>query len=282
MILLSLAILFFMALNFFLLQQQTQPRYDFSRIAAIAEAYKNNHSDSGLDDYDRSDFLAYEKPKKAAPEYFTFNPNTLDENGFRRLGFPAWMIRNIMKYRNKGGEYRKKDDFARVYGLEAEDYRKLVPYIDLPETIEYENKYADKRVPAKLKLLIDINTADSALLTELPGIGPAFASRIIKFRNSLGGFSSVEQLLEVYGMDSARYDQVLPRILLSENVTKININTAGYKELSAHPYARGKVAGAIINYRAQHGNYSTTEDIRKIYIIDTKVYEKLLPYITVN
>jgi len=101
---------------------------------------------------------------------------------------------------------------------------------------------------------VDINSADSVALDELPGIGPAFARRIIKYRERLGGFADPDQLKEVYGMDSARLTGFIKLIRIDTSVIrKLDINKATFKELLAHPYLEYEQVKAIARFRDKKG-----------------------------
>jgi competence protein ComEA len=130
---------------------------------------------------------------------------------------------------------------------------------------------------------IDINMADSTAFIALPGIGSRLAERIIHFREKLGGFHSIDQIAEVYGLADSVFHLIRP---LLQNppftVKKININTAGLDELKAHPYIRYAIANSIVRYREQHGAYADIEDLKKIMLITEQIYNKISPYLTAS
>ncbi|MEJ7684007.1 MAG: helix-hairpin-helix domain-containing protein [Segetibacter sp.] len=127
-----------------------------------------------------------------------------------------------------------------------------------------------------------MNTADTSALISLPGIGSKLAARIVNFREKLGGFSSVNQLGETYGIPDSTFQKIKPQLQCNHPALKtININTADINVLRAHPYLRWNIANAIINYRQQHGNYKSVEDIRKIDLITDDLYNKIAPYLVI-
>lgn len=127
---------------------------------------------------------------------------------------------------------------------------------------------------------IELNTADSAQLTSVYGIGPSFAMRIIRYRNRLGGFYNKKQLKEVYELDSAKYAEIKDQLTVDPSeVIKININTISFASLRQSPYLSYKQASAIIEYRAQHGNYNSIDDVGNVAIITPAVLHKIEPYI---
>lgn len=209
---------------------------------------------------------------------FTFDPNNLPAEEWKRLGLSSKQINTIKNYESRGGKFYRKEDLAKIYSISKEDYIRLEPYILIPQL------KGDKAVsPRYVPQIIELNLADSSMLVKLPGIGSVFASRIIKFRSNLGGFYKVEQLKEVFGMDSARYVQMLPLLKVDPSkVRQININTAGIEEFKAHPYFRYKIGNAMINYRRQHGDYKNKEELKKLILIGEELFEKINPYITLG
>lgn len=154
------------------------------------------------------------------------------------------------------------------------------------DSFRLEKHFARQHYPAQDPydtLFVDINTADSARLCLLRGIGPVFASRIVKYRALLGGFVSVDQLLEVYGMTGERLSAILPHLTLTQsNVRLIPVNQASLNELRRHPYIDYYQARAIVNYRKTVGNIHSSNDLLKINILDDSAVRKISPYIQFN
>lgn len=142
----------------------------------------------------------------------------------------------------------------------AKNYKK--PYPKRPT-------YTKKASAGKPPLMIEINTADSSQLTRLYGIGPSFAGRILKYRGMLGGFFSPEQLLEVYGMDSARYDGFKAHIRVDTScIRKIPVNTAEFRDLLRHPYLDYETVKLIVNYRKYKEPISCHDTLRSVIAYD--------------
>ncbi|MEJ7821464.1 MAG: helix-hairpin-helix domain-containing protein, partial [Chitinophagaceae bacterium] len=117
----------------------------------------------------------------------------------------------------------------------------------------------------------------------LPGIGSKLAQRIIAFRSKLGGFYSVDQIKETFGLPDSTFVKIKPQLSVSSStIKKINLNTATLDEMRSHPYLRYNVANAIIQYRIQHGNFSTVAEIKKIMIITDDIFNKVSPYLTIS
>ena len=128
-------------------------------------------------------------------------------------------------------------------------------------------------------ILIDINSADEIQLQYVKGIGPAFAERIIKYRELIGGFHHIHQLMEVYGIDRDKFIQLKDQIKLTGETEKININSLDQKQISRHPYISYQEAKLIVAYRKKHGPYKSVYDITKIGVMDSSFVKKILPYI---
>ena len=131
--------------------------------------------------------------------------------------------------------------------------------------------------------IIDINRADTGLLQRLPGIGGVLAARIVMFRKKLGGFSSLSQLREVYGLSEEVYRQIAGRLACDPDlIRKININAEELYPLRSHPYTKGNIAQTIISYREQHGLFDSLSELKKINSIVPEALEKMLPYLSVR
>jgi competence ComEA-like helix-hairpin-helix protein len=129
-------------------------------------------------------------------------------------------------------------------------------------------------------IIIEINTADSAKLTELHGIGPAFARRIISYRDRLGGFYNKEQLREVFGIDAEKYNELQVQVKVdASKIKRININKVNFDGLSHFPYLSYKQMNAIIQFREQHGDYEKLADMKNIAILNDEILRKIEPYL---
>ena len=250
-------------------------------------------------DYQRNEnFADYSQPKpdeyanNFKGELFYFDPNALDAGGWKRLGVRDKTIQTIQKFLARGYKFRQPDDIRKIYGLRKEDAERLIPYIHISQQeTTVKDSYANKRnttsaahpsAEIKSTKVIDINTADTTEFISLPGIGSKLAARIVNFRQKLGGFSSVAQLGETYGIPDSTFQKIKPRLQCNNPALKtININTADINELRAHPYLRWNIANAIVNYRQQHGSYKSVEDLKKIDIITDDLYNKIAPYLGV-
>lgn len=216
---------------------------------------------------------------------FKFDPNQIDLSQWQALGLSARQAQSIINYRNKGGKFYKPTDLQKMYTISAQKFQELAPYIaieDNKEVASYQKIYSEK-IPFQKKelVMVELNSADTLQLDEIKGVGAAFARRIVNYRNKLGGFYKKEQLLEVYGLDSLKYNEIKDQVWINlNNITKININTAAFDQLKNHPYLKYKQINAIINYRKQHGKYNTIDDLKKVIILDPQIIQSITPYLT--
>ncbi|MFP4288402.1 MAG: helix-hairpin-helix domain-containing protein [Bacteroidales bacterium] len=243
---------------------------------------------------------SYEKEKEKEKEKlnltpFVFNPNTLGKNGFEKMGLPEWVINNIVNYREAGGRFRYREQLKNIYTIDDELYAQLEDFIDLPKEKDIpvvnpqKISHAKDTFPSQDKpvrfadVVIEMNTSDTLKWQKLRGIGPVFSKRIVAYRELLGGYYDVNQLMEVYGMDSVRYNQILPHLEIDTlNLRKIDLNTADFVTLVRHPYLNRNQVNSILKIRQTHGNYEIPSDIKKSHLISDSLYNKIRPYLSVQ
>jgi competence protein ComEA len=221
---------------------------------------------------------AEKRPGRVA-ERFDFDPNTLDSSGWVRLGFSPKQTSAILRFRERSGGFGKEEDLLKLFVVDSALYQELLPFIQMEKRVFPEKRTFEPR-PARPLPVVDINLADSLGLEELKGIGPSFARRIVRYRERLGGFISTAQLLEVYGMDTARWEAMLPQVTMDTSaIVRIDINTADYTELIRHPYLNRNQVRAIIRYREQHGAFRSVEGLLAIHIVTADDLARLRPYL---
>lgn len=216
-----------------------------------------------------------------------FDPNTADSVLLRQLGLPVYIVRNILKYRAKGGVFRSPESFSRIYGLKEEVYQKLEPYItiaplvsvshvrtdtfrQLKDTIPYVPKYEEGTI-------VDLNKADTSILKRIPGIGSTLARMIVVYRQRLGGFYDVSQLQEVphVGVELNKWFVVTPA-----GLHKIQVNSASLDKLRLHPYMDFYKAKAIMEYRRKRGKIKGLSQLSMFEEFTEKDLKRLSPYLT--
>jgi DNA uptake protein ComE-like DNA-binding protein len=223
---------------------------------------------------------------KKTAQLFTFNPNNASKQTLLELGMNENLATRIVNYRSKGGIFKVKKDLAKIYGMDFALYLALSAYIDLPENKILNGKESAFSIKPKSAPFerFDINLADTSQLIKIYGVGSKLSLRIINYRDKLGGFITMQQLGEVYGLDSMVIRSLEKRYFIAEGFgpRKININQSDQKVIASHPYIKFSLAKAIATYRFQHGEFRQIEDLKSIVSLDESTFEKIKPYITVK
>lgn len=217
-----------------------------------------------------------------------FDPNTVDSMTLLHLGFKPWQAKNMLKYRAKGGKYRKKEDLKKLYGMTDSMYLALTPYIYIKDSIVVDSARIDsvrtdslpKWNSTKKDTILNLRTADTTELKLIRGIGSYRAKMIVRYREQLGGYAQVEQIMEARGMDKVIADSILPHFYIdSVVVNKIPINHIRPEVLQRHPYLNFEQAKAIYEYRRKHIRIKSAEELKKIKGLSPTDIEKILIYL---
>ncbi len=188
-------------------------------------------------------------------ESFSFNPNTVNVEDLRRLGFSEKQAQAIDNYRKKGGRFRRASDFGKSYVVADSVFDRLEPFINIPK--------------------LDINKADSAAFDDLPGIGPYFAGKMVSYRASLRGYSRKEQLMEIYNFDSEKYN-ALEDLITCSSPEPYPLWSLSEEELSKHPHISRQEAHGIVLFRQHHSpSECTLEGLKKAGVLSSEHADKL-------
>lgn len=207
---------------------------------------------------------------------FKFDPNRISIDSLRMMGLEEKVCRSIINFRNKGGRFYKKNDFAKIYNLPDSQYVILKDYIEIKNnktTLSYNYK------------TIDVNMATPEDFEQFRGIGPSFAKRIIKYREDLGGFYDVQQLGEVYKLPDSVFQSMLPYLTCPPaQLRMLNINQLDVEELKMHPYLRWSHAKALVEYRLKHKSWTSIEMVQILFEFNDKkgTYQKVRPYLSIQ
>lgn len=221
---------------------------------------------------------------------FSFDPNTISADSFQLLGFPAWQAKSLLRYRgDRAITFRRATDLRRVKSLDSSLVEAVIPLVRLappttsapaaapngaaPTTYAYTPK-----APPPPPGSVDINTADTSVWKSIPGIGSYRAKRIVRFREVLGGFVSVNQVRDTRGLPDSTFQAIIPYLRASPIPRPLVINRATYEELKRHPYINRNLANSIVKNREKFGRFNGPEDLRRLRLITDKNLPTLLPY----
>ncbi len=229
---------------------------------------------------------------------FYFNPNTISEDSLLMLGLPERTVKAMLNYRQKGGRFKNAEQLSKIYTLTEEDYNRIAPFVSIEKqerqqqfsTNDYSNKESFRFKPDSVKrpykksaAIIELNLTDTIQLVQIRGIGPYRAKKIVEYRDALGGFIKIDQLLEIYKIDHSVLDQIEPYISIDSNlVIKMNINKVSLDRLKKHPYLRYSIANSLVNLRKAQGPYRTMKDLYRSDLMNDSIYKLIRPYIKLN
>jgi DNA uptake protein ComE-like DNA-binding protein len=256
-------------------------------------------------------------PSREIYHLHDFDPNTADSLTLRGLGLKPFIAKNIVKYRNKGGKFRKPEDFSKLYGMDAQKFEELRPYIKIasredsyrpasspkpekqgnfqqqtaemptpktsPASPPPDERPAGNERPFKYPpgTQVDIAKADTTELKKIPRIGSAFAGRIVKYRQLLGGYHCVEQIREIYGMTPELYRDISPWLTVSEgHINRLSANTLSVEKLKSHPYINFYQAKAIVDLKRKSGKLQAMDSLSLLEEFSEADFHRLKPYLS--
>lgn len=249
-------------------------------------------SSSRLNEEERS-VASVESVNARPPVLFHFDPNTATIDQWVKLGVSEKTANTIKKYISKGGKFRKPDDILKIYTLDKKLAARLLPYIQIPENETSPNSATRGAVSLsttderpryeKQYSVTNVSIADTAQLKTLPGIGSRLASRIVAYRNLLGGFTSADQIAEVRFLHDSVFQKLRPFLIVDPTtIERLNLNTGTVETLGKHPYIGFHLAKAIVSYREQHGVFKSVSDLKLLHSVSPEKYEQIKPYLTVD
>ncbi|PID89567.1 MAG: hypothetical protein CSA05_01530 [Bacteroidia bacterium] len=222
-------------------------------------------------------FASYKdlKTEKTAPkhELFRFDPNQASKDTFLLLGLSEKQANTIINYRNKGGKFVKPSDLLKIRRVSKQKINELLPYVRIAESPK-------KALPV---FEVELNTADTAELKKIKGIGNYYAREIVWYRNKLGGYFNINQLLEIKKMRKKTFDKIKKYLKVDpEKIRKMNLNTIEIKDLTKHPYFDYSKAKKIVEYRKKTGNFTDLTQLVEMNIILPNDFEKIAAYLTLH
>lgn len=203
-----------------------------------------------------------------------FDPNTISVSEWQDLGVDKRISKRIKKYLATGAQFKEPNDLLNIYGLSKSKADELIPFVRI--------KPKDK-IEEPVPILIDINTADTTEFKTIRGIGTVLASRIHKYRETLGGFHSLGQIKEVYGISEEKFEKISDFIMLDDiGVKEYGINSSNIEKLKMHPYVNFRLAKSIVRYRNKNGDFTSLDQLTEKQLVSDSLFRKLSPYLNLK
>ena len=218
-----------------------------------------------------------------------FDPNTADSATLVGLGLAPWQARNMLRYRAKGGVYRRADDLRKLYGMTDSMYAALMPYIQIDSSrfaVASDSVLAFAIRQTKRDTVVELNSVDSTGLRAIKGVGAATARVIIRYREELGGYVDTAQLREInayydYVFWSIPWDSIMPHVrVCTDSVRLLRVNSMSVRRLSSHPYLRFEDAKAIYTLRRNRFRLDSIGELKALPTLSDSVIEKITPYLS--
>ena len=239
---------------------------------------------------------------------FAFDPNTADSLTLIELGLRPWQVKNMMRYRAKGGRYKQPGDFRKLYGLTDSAFAALRPYIRIDSTawvarrdslrmlkherdslkhvadsIWKDSIYTARRFHIKKDTIVELNSADTTALLYIWGIGSYVAKSIIWYRQDLGGYVSPEQIREIPALKGlhVQFDTIIPHLTAEkDSITRLRVNYIGVERLQRHPYLSFTQAKAIYELRRNKFYLKSIDELRELPCLTEEDIRRLEPYLS--
>lgn len=298
-LILSTQLLVLWLLNFYNPLKNTSPNLimvDPSLLDSL-ENQKYQYHETKAEEAFNEDIVTFHSYKNEV-QRFKFNPNTIDENGWIKLGINKNQIRVITKYLQHGGHFDYPSEVLKIKAVPISVWNELIPYIELeaktsslqnsmslkdsinPSLVDKEKSKEERLTTFRKNLNFEFNTCNRFNLQQLNLIDSVTIDKIIRYKKGLGGFVSLAQLYEMEGIDTTNFSLLKTHLTLDlMSIKTININNCSVSQLSKHPYLSYNVATALVNYRNAHGKYTQISDLKKCMAMNDQLLKKITPYL---
>lgn len=272
---------------------------------AIAKAVLIWHDRQPNDEYILSVPEENDSVISTSTRLFVFDPNKADSITLISLGLHPWQVKNMLKYRRKGGRYHEPKDFQTLYGLTDSAFQKLKPYIRIDssewvarrdsfkharwikdslwhvqDSLYYDSLRQAKHWHIKKDTILELNTVDTFDLQYIRGIGRYLACQIVFYREQLGGYYSIEQIKEIPNSERIEWDSIFQHLIVDTTLIQpIPVNHSSIKKLASHPYLRYEQAIAIYELRRTKFKLRTINDLHQLPILTNEDFLRLRPYL---
>ena len=231
---------------------------------------------------------------------FYFDPNTMDSITAIRLGIPSRQVITLMRYRNKGGRFYRKEDLAKLYGLKKDLVEKLIPYVVIKnlgrntayrKMVDYDYQKFGNRIGLVKddgnknlnEWSIDINLADEKQWVAKTKLSPAIIQNIIRYKNYLGGFTNLNQIKKVYGFTEANYYLLKPHLQLGKmNTRKPNASNMSFESWKALGIFQDREIVQILRIRKEKGGHIGWKELVILFDLTEQQAEMLQATIQIS
>ena len=207
------------------------------------------------------------------PKIYLFNPNFITDYKGYKLGMSVEEIDRLLAFRKENKYVNSPKEFQAVTKVSDSLLNAISPYFKFPEWVKNKKEFKDyKKYPSaafakkEKMVVIDINQATQEDLIKIYGVGEAISNRILKFKENLGGFVSMEQMNDIWGLSPEVIENLNThfKVAALPKLKKIDINNASIKELSEFPYFKYPISKNIVTFRSMNGDIKNSEDLTKI------------------
>ena len=281
-VLLSLLVLLII-IRFWQPWDKSADKYDFTGYEADIDGFEASLKEDRQNRYEytgrsESNYKREKDKQKNKPDVpkFNFNPNAVTRDEMKNLGFSDKLIRDVENYRNAGGSFSSPADMKKLYNIDEEFYAAIEPYISLPMNSETEVYFK-----------FDPNTISSDSL-KLLGFPENIAERWVKYRKSSGGFSDVEDVLKLYGIDTSHVKKLEEFMLFPDRelsvseFVKPDLNSCEYRELLAVEGINPGIVSKVISYRNLLGGYVDYQQLHEVYDMDEENFNLLKEFTIID
>lgn len=233
-----------------------------------------------------------QQTKAKGERLFFFDPNTATESELLHLGIPPKTVSSIIKYRQKGGVFKKKEDLARIYNLKEEDYLRLYPWIHFPSN-DSQAKSRETYTPQKDTVTIHPINPNTATEEQLKQAGVSTQARRawINYLAKGGSFRRTEEIKKLYSLTDADYSKIFPHLYIppkevnktsKPSVERIEINTATYEQWVSLPGIGRTWAGKIMRFKEKLGGFTQVTQVAETLGLPDSVYQLIIPFLTLQ
>lgn len=228
-----------------------------------------------------SESQSFSSSAEPSYDWRSFDPNTVSTAALEDMGLASWQAENIQSYRQKYRAFRKDSDLFEVYGLDSFLVRRMLAHAQVaPDSLPGDT--AGPQAKSDSALVLNLNRADSLDLLQVEGVGAYTAGQILKKREAWGGFHSLEQLRDIYPIDSTRLEQLRPQLYCDSSYTRHNLNALSLEEMKELPFLNYRLARSIVGFRNQFRSYQKVQELQNIRMVDSVLFRKIAPYFYVK